>query len=138
MKAHRNWSMAALRLSKLNDAAEQTAAVKADEQTIKMLAEPVKITANDDRKVAIYANGIAPYFISMALFAGALVFTTIYAATKHHRCRRTGPRLLVSKLLTFGLMSMFQSLIATTVLVYILGLHVQSVPCFISLRLSSV
>ncbi|WNR44354.1 YhgE/Pip domain-containing protein [Paenibacillus roseipurpureus] len=116
--------------SKLNEAAKQTAAVKADEQTIRMLAEPVKITANDDRKVAIYANGIAPYFISMALFAGSLVFTTIYAARSTTVAGATGPRLLMSKLLTFGLMSTFQALIATTVLVYMLGLHVQSVPLF--------
>jgi putative membrane protein len=116
--------------AKLNDAAKQTAAVKADDNTIKMLAEPVKITANDDRKVAIYANGIAPYFISMALFAGSLVFTTIYAARSTSTPGARGLRLLVSKLLTFSLMSTFQALIATTVLTYVLDLKVQSVPLF--------
>ncbi|MDR6554429.1 YhgE/Pip domain-containing protein [Paenibacillus qinlingensis] len=116
--------------SKLNDAAAQTAAVKADDNTIKMLAEPVKITANDDRKVSIYANGIAPYFISMALFAGSLVFTTIYAARSTFTTGAHGFRLLVSKLLTFSLMSIFQALIATTVLTYVLDLKVQSIPLF--------
>lgn len=116
--------------AKLNDAAKQTAAVKADDKTISMLAEPVKITANDDRKVAIYANGIAPYFISMALFAGSLVFTTIYAARSTSSPDARGLRLLVSKLLTFSLMSTFQALIATTVLTYLLDLKVQSIPLF--------
>lgn len=116
--------------TKLNDAAKETAAIKADDATIKMLAEPVKITANDNRKVALYANGIAPYFISMALFAGSLVFTTIYAARTTSTPGAAGLRLLVSKLLTFILMSTFQSLIVSTVLVYMLGLHVQSIPLF--------
>ncbi|OCT16147.1 hypothetical protein A8709_01490 [Paenibacillus pectinilyticus] len=116
--------------TKLNDAAKETAAVKADDATIKMLAEPVKITANDDRKVKLYANGIAPYFISMALFAGALVFTTIFAARTSSIPGASGLRLLVSKLSTFSLMSLFQSLIASTVLVFILDLKVQNIPLF--------
>lgn len=115
---------------KLNDAAGETSAFKADDQRIHMLAEPVAIKANDDRKVTLYANGIAPYFISLALFAGSLVFTTIYSARSTNATGATGVRLLISKLLTFSIMSVLQSLVVCTVLVFFLGLKVQSIPLF--------
>lgn len=115
---------------KLADAAEQTASLKADEKTIQMIAEPVTIVANDDRKVRLYANGIAPYFLSMALFAGSLVFTTMFSARQSSADGADGYPLFLSKLLTFGLMSLAQSLILSTVILYVLGLKVQSVPLF--------
>lgn len=115
---------------KLADAAEQTASLNADEQTIQMIAEPVTIVANDDRKVRLYANGIAPYFLSMALFAGSLVFTTMFSARQSSAAEADGFPLFLSKLLTFGLMSLAQSLILSTVILYVLGLKVQSVPLF--------
>jgi len=114
----------------LADAAEQTASLKADEKTIQMIAEPVTIVANDDRKVRLYASGIAPYFLSMALFAGSLVFTTMFSARQSSAAAANGYPLFLSKLLTFGLMSLAQSLILSTVILYVLGLKVQSVPLF--------
>jgi putative membrane protein len=116
---------------KLSDAAEQTASLHADEKTIQMVAEPVTIVANDDRKVRLYANGIAPYFLSMALFAGSLVFTTMFSARQSTSAEEAdGYRLFLSKLLIFGLMSLAQSLILSTVILYVLGLKVESVPLF--------
>ncbi|QHW35383.1 YhgE/Pip domain-containing protein [Paenibacillus rhizovicinus] len=114
----------------LNEAASKTAAVKADDAAVQMLADPVKITSIDDRKVTVYGNGIAPYFISMSLYAGALVFTTIYAARGTRVAGATGPRLLVGKLLVFVIMSIVQSLIVCTVLLALLGLKVQHIPLF--------
>jgi len=78
----------------------------------------------------LYGNGIAPYFISMALFAGALVFTTIISARTTVVDNARGFPLFISKTITFGLISLAQSLIAVTVLVYVLGLKVQSIPLF--------
>lgn len=116
--------------TQLKAAADKTGSVKADDAAIRMLADPVKITANDDRKVRIYGSGIAPYFISMSLYAGALVFTTIYGARTSRVPGASGGRLLVGKLLVFVLMSIAQSLIVCTALVTLLGLNVQSVPLF--------
>ncbi|WP_040949463.1 YhgE/Pip family protein [Gorillibacterium massiliense] len=115
---------------KLNDAASKTAAVKADDSIIQMLANPVKISENDDRKVKYYGVGIAPYFISMALFAGALVFTTVYAARSTTQAGANTLSLMVGKLLVFGVMSVIQSLVICTVLLLFLGFEVVSVPRF--------
>ncbi|MBM7563161.1 YhgE/Pip domain-containing protein [Paenibacillus sacheonensis] len=116
--------------AKLNEAGEETAAVKADDTIVHLLADPVMIRSVDDRKVKIYAGGIAPYFISMSLFAGALVFTTIYAARGTRVARAAGAPLLIGKLLVFGLMSLVQSLAVCTLLVAVFGLQVQSIPLF--------
>ncbi|MCH5584761.1 YhgE/Pip domain-containing protein [Shimazuella sp. AN120528] len=117
--------------TKLNDAADQTSNIKADDKTIKLFSTPVSIKANDDRHISLYGYGIAPYFISLALFAGSLVFTTVFSArTSTTRKDATGWKLFVSKTLTFALMSLGQSLIACTTLIYALDLEVQNIPLF--------
>ncbi|WP_256758018.1 YhgE/Pip domain-containing protein [Cohnella sp. WQ 127256] len=115
--------------SKLKDAAEKSS-VKANDEMISMLAQPVTIVSNNERKVSLYGNGIAPYFISMALFAGALVFTTIVSARSTIVDGARGIPLFISKTLTFGLISLAQSLVAVTILVFLLGMKVQSIPLF--------
>ncbi|MFD2443886.1 YhgE/Pip family protein [Bacillus sp. CGMCC 1.16607] len=116
--------------SKLKDAARKTDNFKADDQMIKLMAQPVKIKANDDRKIKLYAKGIAPYFISIALFAGSLVFTTVFSARNSTVEGATGFRLFVSKILTFGLMSVAQAILVCTILVFILGFKVQNLGLF--------
>ncbi|BBI34187.1 YhgE/Pip family protein [Cohnella abietis] len=116
--------------SKLTEAADKTSMIKANDKMIQMLAQPVAMISSNERKVTIYGNGIAPYFISMALFAGALVFTTIISARSSIVDGASGISVFVSKTLTFACISLAQSLIAVTILVYILGLKVQSVPLF--------
>ncbi|BBH21998.1 phage infection protein [Paenibacillus baekrokdamisoli] len=116
--------------TKLKEAAKKTSDIKADDKMIQMLAQPVAIKANDDRKVTLYANGIAPYFLSMSLFAGGLIFTTMFSARSTTVEGATGIGLFISKMLIFGIMSLIQSLIVSTAIVFILGLKVQSIPLF--------
>ncbi|RKP58056.1 YhgE/Pip domain-containing protein [Cohnella endophytica] len=115
---------------KLGEAASSTSKLQANDEMIKMLAQPVAIKTIDERKVTIYGFGIAPYFISMALFAGALVFTTIVSARQSLVEGAGGFPLFFTKMLTFGLLSLAQSLIVVIILVYALGVKVQSVPLF--------
>lgn len=115
---------------KLTDAAKETSAIKADDQMIHMLTQPVTIRANDDRKVKLYANGIAPYFLSIALFAGSLVFTTIFSARNSTVEVTSFIQLFISKILTFGLVSLAQTILVSTIIVFGLGLKVQNIPLF--------
>jgi putative membrane protein len=116
---------------KLQDAAKDTSKVKANDQTIQLFSTPVSMKENDDRYIDVYGYGIAPYFVSLALFAGALVFTTVYSARSSSTQKEAaGWRLFVSKTTTFALMSLGQSIIACTILVYVLGLEVQNVALF--------
>jgi putative membrane protein len=118
---------------KLAGAADRSAALRADDRTMRLFAEPVAIRADDDRHIRRYGYGIAPYFISIALLAGSLVFTTVFSPRAGSVAGSGGLPLFLSKGLTFGLMSLAQSLILCTVLAYALGLQVRSVPWFYAL-----
>lgn len=117
---------------KLKEAAEGSAELKADERTLELFSHPVAIKANDDRHIKKYGYGIAPYFLSIAFFAGALIFTTIFSPRNSsvESESTAGLKLFVSKTLTFILMSLAQSILVCTLLVFMLGLKVQSVPLF--------
>jgi putative membrane protein len=116
--------------NKLNNAADKTSTLKADNHTITLFSKPVTLKADEDRHIQTYGYGIAPYFLSLALFAGSLVFTTVFSARKSVVEGASGLKLFVSKFLTFVLMSLAQSLIACTILVFLLDIHVQSIPIF--------
>ncbi|CAH1208792.1 hypothetical protein PAECIP111893_02900 [Paenibacillus plantiphilus] len=115
---------------KLKEAAQGSAELKADDRTLELFTHPVAIKANDDRHIKKYGYGIAPYFLSIAFFAGALIFTTIFSPRNSSVEDAAGLKLFISKSLTFILMSLAQSLIVCTLLVFVLGLKVQSIPLF--------
>ncbi|MFC5405961.1 YhgE/Pip family protein [Cohnella soli] len=116
--------------TKLGEAADATSKIRADDELIRLLAQPVAIRPNEERKVTVYGAGIAPYFISMALFAGALVFTTIVSARRTLSDDVKGVPVFLTKLILFGGVSLAQSLIVVTILVFALGLETQSIPLF--------
>lgn len=115
---------------KLKEAAQGSAELKADDRTLELFTHPVAIKANDDRHIKKYGYGIAPYFLSIAFFAGSLIFTTIFSPRNSSVEDAAGLKLFISKSLTFILMSLAQSLIVCTLLVFVLGLKVQSIPLF--------
>ncbi|CAH1191785.1 hypothetical protein PAECIP111892_00744 [Paenibacillus auburnensis] len=116
---------------KLNDAQGQTSSVKNNDVTVSMFADPVKLTENTDRKVEVYGLGIAPYFLSMALFVGGLVLTVVIPARTSTVTGSQPFGRFLSRTLTFMMMSVAQSLIAALILLYGIGINVQSVPLFL-------
>lgn len=115
---------------KLIEAADKSAALKADDRTIQLIAEPVTITENEARKIDQYAIGIAPYFMSLSFLAGAVVFANAFPVRGSSVPGASGFRLFMSKLLSFGAMSIAQTLITCDIMVFALGLDVQNVPLF--------
>ena len=116
--------------SKLNDAAGQTATVKDNHDVVSMYAKPVNIKEDDSRKVAQYGTGIAPYFLSLGLFVGAVLSTIILSLRGTSVPEASFWQRFVSRFLTFGAMSLFQSVIAAFIVHSIIGLQVASVPRF--------
>ena len=115
---------------KLNDAASDTSSVNSSDDTVSMFAEPVKLVENTDRKLDHYGLGIAPYFLSLALFMGALVFTTVFSMRESNVPDASPMGRFVSRTLMFLLVSVLQSILADAVLLYGLKLEVQSIPLF--------
>lgn len=115
---------------KLNDAAVETSGVSSGDSTVNMFAEPVKLVEKTDYKLDHYGLGIAPYFLSLALFMGALVFTTVFSLRESNVPGATPMGRFVSRTLTFVMVSIIQSVLADLVLLHGLKLEVQSVPLF--------
>lgn len=116
---------------KLNDAGSQTAAVKDDDSTVSMFASPVKMTENADRKVTLYGLGIAPYFLSMALFVGGLMLTVVLPLRTSSVPGASPFGSFLSRTLMLAIMGLAQSLITSLILLYGLDVKVQSVPLFL-------
>lgn len=115
---------------KLMDAAEQTATIHNNDEIITIMAQPVAIQEIEERKVANYGSGIAPYFLSLAFFAGALIYSNTLPIRSTYTPHVYGFQVFISKVLSYGLMGILQALIVSTVAIYILKLPVQSIPMF--------
>lgn len=115
---------------KLNSAADETSKVKSSDDVVSMYANPVNLTENDTRKISKYGTGIAPYFLSLGLFVGALLSTIILSMRGTSVPEASGWQRFVGKFLSFGGMSLFQSIVAAFIVHSIIGLEVASVPRF--------
>lgn len=116
--------------SKLNEAAEQTSGVKKTDKLVNMYAEPIEINEQKVNEVPNYGTGFAPYFLSLGLFVGALISTLVVPLRGTSVEGATGWNRFVSRALAFTGMSLVQSLLASGLTLYGLGLKVQSVPMF--------
>lgn len=115
---------------KLTDAAEQTSSVQKTDALVSMYAEPVSIDEHKLNEVPNYGTGFAPYFLSLGLFVGALISTLVVPVRGSSVTEASGWNRFVSRTLAFTGMSLFQSLLAVVMVLYGLGLEVQSVPLF--------
>ncbi|GMK47906.1 phage infection protein [Paenibacillus glycanilyticus] len=117
--------------TKLNDAAAETGSIKDGDNIVNMFAEPVVVKENTDHKLDRYGLGIAPYFLSLALFMGALVYTTVFSVRDSYTLGASPMGRFMSRTLTYVSISLLQSLIADAVLLYGLKIDVTSVPLFV-------
>ncbi|SFE41207.1 putative membrane protein [Paenibacillus catalpae] len=117
--------------AKLNDAAAETGSIKDGDDIVNMFAEPVVVKENTDHKLDRYGLGIAPYFLSLALFMGALVYTTVFSVRDSYTLGASPMGRFLSRTLTYVTISLLQSLIADAVLLYVLKIEVTSVPLFV-------
>ena len=116
---------------KLGDAAEETSETKADDETYSMFADPVDVDTEAVSPVPNYGTGFAPYFLSLGLFVGALLMSIVFPLREPAGNPRSAIGWFLSKygiLLTVGVI---QSLVADALLLYGLGIEVQSVPLFL-------
>ncbi|MHA0856484.1 YhgE/Pip family protein [Paenibacillus sp. CMAA1364] len=116
--------------SKLNEAAGKAGEVKGTDETYSMFASPVTVQEEKVNEVPNYGTGFAPYFLSLGLFVGALITTIVIPLRESSVPNATGLNRFVSRTLTFFSIGIFQALFAATLVLYGLGLEVQSVPMF--------
>lgn len=117
---------------KLSDASKQANSMKAGKNQSNMMAEPVNVKEKPINKVPTYGTGLAPYFISLGLYVGALMMTIVYPVRTPLGKPKNGVSWFFSKFAMMGLIGVLQALITAAILLLGLKLKVQSVPLFIA------
>ncbi|UGB31643.1 YhgE/Pip domain-containing protein [Metabacillus sp. B2-18] len=116
--------------SKLAEATEDTKDVKGTEDQYDMIAEPVQLSKEEINKVSNYGTGLAPYFLSLALFVGTLLFTVVFPLRKPAGEPSSGMTWFISKFSILFVVSIFQAVLADILLLYGLGLEVKNIGLF--------
>ncbi len=119
--------------NKLSDAAKMTSGVSGDSKdgVVDMFANPVGLDVVKTTEVANYGTGFAPYFLSLGLFVGGLLLTVVYSVKEPAVAPRNAWSWFAGKAMTLVLIGTLQALIADAVLIYGIGLEVQSLPSFV-------
>src|SRR5690606_29224947 len=65
--------------TKLNDASSRTGDLTLSDEKASMFAEPVQLDVERMAEVPNYGTGLAPYFLSLGLYVGALLITIVYS-----------------------------------------------------------
>ncbi|KPL60340.1 YhgE/Pip domain-containing protein [Rossellomorea vietnamensis] len=116
---------------KLADAAEKTSAVHSTEELSSMFSDPVLLVKSNVSKVPNYGTGIAPYFLSLALYVGGIMAANILPLGRRNDLRVNGTTHFINKWgLVFAIGSI-QALIVDAVLLFGFHLEVVNTPLFI-------
>ncbi|GFN29871.1 YhgE/Pip domain-containing protein [Paenibacillus xylaniclasticus] len=120
---------------KLGEASLESSVSGDKERQANMFAAPVEVSEKKLSTVPNYGTGFAPYSLSLGLFVGALLSTIVLPMRGSAGRPRGGGSWFISKALLFVLVGVFQTLIADAILLYGIGLEVQSVGLFITLSI---
>ena len=117
--------------AKLKDAAKEANSVKPNDETYDMMAGPVDVKNEKINHVPNYGTGFAPYFLSLGLFVGALLISIVYPLREPSDRPSSGMSWFLGKFTVLTSVGIIQSLIAAAILLFGLGLEVESVPLFL-------
>ncbi|GMK41185.1 hypothetical protein PCCS19_42410 [Paenibacillus sp. CCS19] len=106
-----------------------------NEKKADMFAGPVEVSEKKLTTVPNYGTGFAPYSLGLGLFVGALLSTIVLPMRDSAGRPRSGGSWFTSKALLFVLVGIVQTLLADVILLYAIGLEVQSVGWFIALSI---
>ncbi|MDF2671362.1 MAG: YhgE/Pip C-terminal domain protein [Paenibacillus sp.] len=117
--------------SKLQDASKQTSDIQPSDATYNKIASPVQVEEDVLTPVPNYGTGFAPYFISLGLFVGSLLLTIVLPLKDTLAAPKSGFSWFMGK---WGMMlsiGVIQAVIVDLVLLFGLGIEVQSIPYFL-------
>ncbi|HDR6767346.1 TPA: YhgE/Pip domain-containing protein [Bacillus cereus] len=116
---------------KLGEGAEKTGEVKGTDKTYDMFASPVKVKTEKMAEVPNYGTGFTPYFLSLGLFVGALLLSIVYRLRDTVGVPKSGFSWFISKFGVLLSVGIIQAIVADVILLFGLGVEVQSIPYFI-------
>ncbi|MEC3334377.1 YhgE/Pip domain-containing protein [Bacillus cereus] len=116
---------------KLGEGAVKTGEVKGTDKTYDMFASPVKVKTEKMAEVPNYGTGFTPYFLSLGLFVGALLLSIVYPLRDTVGVPKSGFSWFISKFGVLLSVGIIQAIVADVILLFGLGVEVQSIPYFI-------
>ncbi|HHK5566047.1 TPA: YhgE/Pip family protein [Bacillus thuringiensis] len=116
---------------KLGEGAEKTGEVKGTDKTYDMFASPIKVKTEKIAEVPNYGTGFTPYFLSLGLFVGALLLSIVYPLRDTVDVPKSGFSWFISKFGVLLSVGIIQAIVADVILLFGLGVEVQSIPYFI-------
>lgn len=119
----------------LHNGAKAASDVKANNKVYDMFAKPVNLKDNQMNYVPNYGSGMAPYFLSLSLFVGALMLSIIFPMFEPALQPKSGFSWFMGKAGVIFTVGIGQALLADVVVLHGLGLEVKSVPYFIMLSI---
>ncbi|WP_113926630.1 YhgE/Pip domain-containing protein [Bacillus sp. P14.5] len=121
----------------MKKADEQANSITTTEETSDMVAGPVEVEKEAVNHVPNYGTGFAPYFLSLGLFVGALLISIVYPLREPAAVPASGFAWFRGKLAVLIVFGVIQSLIADSILLFGLGIEVQSIPLFIAVSIAA-
>ncbi|OMF20484.1 hypothetical protein BK133_29120 [Paenibacillus sp. FSL H8-0548] len=115
---------------KLSDASDKTSDLKLTDTMVDIFTEPVNVNEEKISEVPNYGTGLAPYFLSLGLYVGAMLLTIVYSVRDPLVRPSSAWSWFWSKALTLALIGTIQAVIADVVLINLLKLEVQSMSLF--------
>ena len=117
--------------TKLGEASEETKDAKGSDELFDMVANPVDLHTEELHEVPNYGTGLAPYFLSLALFVGALLLTVVFPLRESSGIPKSGFTWFLSKFSVLFFVAIVQAILADVILLFGLGIEVKSVELFI-------
>ncbi|TDB53090.1 MULTISPECIES: YhgE/Pip domain-containing protein [Bacillaceae] len=113
--------------SSLQEGANDAKEVNPNDKTYSMFASPTDLQDDKQNNVDKYGVGLTPYILCIGLFAGALMFSSVYSLKDPAVTPTSGLAWFLSKFSVIAFMAVFQSILVATVLLWGLDLYVTSV-----------
>lgn len=114
----------------MSKAAKEAGDVHATEETHNMMANPVEVETEKINEVPNYGTGFAPYFISLGLYVGALLLSIVYPLRAPTITPTSGFNWFLRKTAGLGVIGLIQAILVASILLFGLGIEVQSVALF--------
>ena len=119
----------------LGSGAKDAGDVKANNHVYDMFAKPVNVEDKKMNPVPTYGTGLAPYFLSLSLFVGALMLSVIFPMFDPASKPKSGFSWFMGKVGVILAVGIGQALLVDAIMLLGLGLEVKSVPYFIMLSI---
>ncbi|HLO10778.1 MAG TPA: YhgE/Pip family protein, partial [Pseudoneobacillus sp.] len=106
----------------LNNGAEEMNAIHSGQPIYEMMSNPVRLKEKVGQEVPNYGTGMAPFFLSISLYVGALLLSTVFPLRDTHERPPTAFSWFISKFVILIVISLAHSLITDFLLVHLVGI----------------